>query len=103
MWQTYFYIAQRSEMNRWFRKVSMLERCEAVIVLQDILINFTGNSLRSFGLTKTREKDPYAQGYQLYIKGALNEACKQRIKQIAQDYNLTVKEDNGLIIYTPAC
>jgi len=77
-----------------------LKRTEAVIVLQDILINFSGRSIDSFGVNKTCGTTE-AAGYKLYIKGVIDEASKQRIVGIAKKYHLSVKEDNGLVIYEP--
>ncbi len=78
----------------------MLNRSQAIIVLQDILFNFTGNSIDSFGLCKSNENDHCAVGYQLYIKGVFTDACKRKIQEIADDYNLNVKEEKGLVIYS---
>ena len=79
----------------------MLNRSEAVLVLQDILINFAGRYPNSFGLSKTDFDDTCDGGYRIYIRGCFDDACKQKIQQIATDYQLSVKEENGLVIYTP--
>jgi hypothetical protein len=80
--------------------VFVLNRIEAVAVLQDILINFSGRSIDSFGVSKTCGTNESA-GYKLYIKGVIDESSKRRIMELAKKYRLSIKEDNGLVIYQP--
>lgn len=77
-----------------------MERNVAVIVLQDILTNFTGKWIDSFVVSESSASDT-AIGYKLRIKGTIDQLSKQKIERIAQIYHLSVKEENGLVIYEP--
>lgn len=79
---------------------SRLKKNEAVIVMQDILFNFTGKYLDSFVLSKSSDGDTV--GYKLCIKGTIDDLSIQKIRRISEEYNLIVKEENGLVIYEPA-
>ncbi len=77
-----------------------MERNEAVIVMQEILTSFTGKWIDSFALSKSVDGDRTI-GYKLCIKGTFDELSWEKMQQIMQAYNLSIKEENGFIIYVP--
>lgn len=77
-----------------------MNRNEAVLVMQDILSNFTGKWIDSFVLRKSAGSE--ADGYELWIKGTINSVSIRRIREISEEHRLCVKDDNGLVIYEPS-
>ncbi len=76
-----------------------MEKYEAAIVMQDILFNFSGKFINSFVIAKS--SDEYAAGYQISINGNISDFSMQKIRQIAEEYSLKVKENHELVIYDP--
>ena len=76
-----------------------MRRNEAVMVMQDILCNFTGKWIDSFVLMKSGNNE--ADGYNLCIKGTIDDVSIQRIRKISEENHLCIEEDDGLVIYEP--
>ena len=78
-----------------------MEKNEAVSVMQDILMHFTGSWFDFFVLRESNGKDE-ALGYKVCLRGKIDKPSLQKIREIAAMYNFRVKEENGLVIYEPA-
>jgi hypothetical protein len=84
---------------RNFYEANVLERRDAVAILEDICMNFSGGWINSIVLT--RDDDEKSVGYKLQIKGNLNHSVKTKIHEIVQFYCLCIDDHNGLVIYEP--
>lgn len=73
-----------------------MERSEAVAVLQDIFMNFSGDFIDSIILDELVDEDKM-KGCRLRIKGIINSFSAQKMREIAQFYNLHVLEDDGFV------
>lgn len=70
---------------------TILEREEAIIVLKELLDNSPG--LDGHGLELTAPNEPIC-GYQIIIKGILDEKTKQFIQEILSKHQLTSQTGN---------
>lgn len=78
-----------------------MKRDEAVTYLKEVLNSCEHMSPKAVSFEKSKVSD-ISTGYKIRIKGSIQEADKQMIKNIAQKYRLAVKEVNDeLIIYRP--
>ena len=76
----------------------MLDRSEAVMVLQDMLASFSGRSISAFWLSKSDRNGKSETNYRFCIKGEFTDACKQEMRQIARYYYVSVHEEDGLLV-----
>lgn len=75
----------------------LLDKSEVVRVLREI-VKSTGYDIEQVDLVKPSDSN-LASGYMLRIKGRNLNLANQNIRDIAQVYNLRLKEENGLVIY----
>ena len=74
-----------------------MDRSEAVIFLQEVLVFFTGNSINSFGLISP--SDVAVGEFKIFFKGNINDESRRNIMFLVENHQLHMKEENGLVIY----
>ena len=76
-----------------------MNRTEAVIFLQEVLMFFSGASIQSFGLIDPNKADPVPGGFKIFFKGTLNDESRRNILSLVQNHDLQFKEEDGIVIY----
>jgi len=76
-----------------------LDKNQAIIDLENVLACYCGNALTAFGLTQNRKQNSKTISYGFFIKEAATKTTKMKTECFALKNNLTVTEQDGLIIY----
>ena len=88
-------------MNIWRylpRGSLVLEREQAVCVLQEVLRNFSGKWIDSFNIRFDLNRE---NEFSIEINGNLNESTKKKVNEIAEVFGLCVKDEGHITVFTP--
>jgi hypothetical protein len=79
--------------------VRVLDRNQAVILLQNALVNYSGNSINSFGLTQKHMLDGKIGNYGCFIKEFSTKDTIHQSELFAEQNNFQIKKIGDLIVY----